>query len=47
MSQLTVEHLKKSYQTRTVVQDISLQINSGEIVGLLGPTVQAKLPAFT
>jgi lipopolysaccharide export system ATP-binding protein len=46
MSQLTVEHLKKSYQARTVVQDISLQINSGEIVGLLGPNGAGKTTSF-
>ncbi len=46
MSQLTVSHLKKSYQARTVVQDISLQINSGEIVGLLGPNGAGKTTSF-
>lgn len=46
MSQLIVEHLKKSYQARTVVQDISLQINSGEIVGLLGPNGAGKTTSF-
>lgn len=46
MNQLTVSHLKKSYQARTVVQDISLQINSGEIVGLLGPNGAGKTTSF-
>jgi len=46
MSQLTIEHLKKSYQSRTVVCDISLQINSGEIVGLLGPNGAGKTTSF-
>ena len=46
MSELVVEHLCKSYKTRTVVQDISLQINSGEVVGLLGPNGAGKTTSF-
>lgn len=46
MSELVVEHLRKSYKARTVVQDISLQINSGEVVGLLGPNGAGKTTSF-
>ena len=46
MSELIVENLRKSYQSRTVVQDISLQINSGEVVGLLGPNGAGKTTSF-
>lgn len=46
MSELIVENLRKSYKTRTVVQDISLQIQSGEIVGLLGPNGAGKTTSF-
>lgn len=46
MSELVVEHLRKSYKSRTVVQDISLQINSGEVVGLLGPNGAGKTTSF-
>lgn len=46
MSELIVEHLRKSYKTRTVVQDISLKIRSGEIVGLLGPNGAGKTTSF-
>jgi lipopolysaccharide export system ATP-binding protein len=46
MSELIVEHLRKSYKSRTVVQDISLQINSGEVVGLLGPNGAGKTTSF-
>ncbi|MFM9834597.1 MAG: LPS export ABC transporter ATP-binding protein [Methylophilaceae bacterium] len=46
MSELVVEHLKKSYKTRTVVQDISLNIMSGEVVGLLGPNGAGKTTSF-
>jgi lipopolysaccharide export system ATP-binding protein len=46
MSKLIVENLRKSYKARTVVQDISLHINSGEIVGLLGPNGAGKTTSF-
>jgi lipopolysaccharide export system ATP-binding protein len=46
MSELIVENLKKSYGTRTVVQDISLSIKSGEVVGLLGPNGAGKTTSF-
>lgn len=46
MSQLIVEGLRKKYKSRTVVQDISLQLNSGEVVGLLGPNGAGKTTSF-
>lgn len=46
MSELIVENLRKSYSTRTVVQDISLRIQSGEIIGLLGPNGAGKTTSF-
>lgn len=46
MSELIVENLRKSYSTRTVVQDISLSIRSGEIIGLLGPNGAGKTTSF-
>lgn len=46
MSELIVENLRKSYKTRTVVQDISLSLKSGEVVGLLGPNGAGKTTSF-
>lgn len=46
MSELIVEGLRKTYKSRTVVQDISLQLNSGEVVGLLGPNGAGKTTSF-
>lgn len=46
MSKLLVENLRKSYKARTVVQDISLMIESGEVVGLLGPNGAGKTTSF-
>jgi len=46
MSELVIENLKKSFKKRTVVQDVSLTIKSGEIVGLLGPNGAGKTTSF-
>lgn len=46
MSELIVENLRKAYKSRTVVQDISLTIHSGEVVGLLGPNGAGKTTSF-
>jgi lipopolysaccharide export system ATP-binding protein len=46
MHSLEVSRLKKSYNGKPVVTDISLHINSGEIVGLLGPNGAGKTTTF-
>jgi lipopolysaccharide export system ATP-binding protein len=46
MATLTANNLAKSYKRRQVVQDVSLTINSGEVVGLLGPNGAGKTTCF-
>jgi lipopolysaccharide export system ATP-binding protein len=46
MSELVVENLRKKYKSRTVVQDISVRLSSGEVVGLLGPNGAGKTTSF-
>jgi lipopolysaccharide export system ATP-binding protein len=46
MSELRAGNLKKRYKSRTVVQDVSLSVNSGEVVGLLGPNGAGKTTCF-
>lgn len=46
MTQLSAHHLKKSFKSRTVVNDISIHINQGECVGLLGPNGAGKTTCF-
>ena len=45
-TKLEARNLAKSYKSRRVVQDVSLSINSGEIVGLLGPNGAGKTTCF-
>jgi lipopolysaccharide export system ATP-binding protein len=44
--QLRAENIKKQYGKRTVVQDVSFEVNQGEIVGLLGPNGAGKTTSF-
>jgi len=46
MSQLKASNLKKRYKSRTVVHDVSLEVQSGEVVGLLGPNGAGKTTCF-
>jgi lipopolysaccharide export system ATP-binding protein len=46
MTALSATHLSKSYGARQVVNDLTLQINTGEVVGLLGPNGAGKTTAF-
>lgn len=43
---LRAEHLIKKYKTRTVVNDVSVEVGQGEIVGLLGPNGAGKTTSF-
>jgi lipopolysaccharide export system ATP-binding protein len=43
---LRAEHLFKKYKSRMVVNDVSVEVNQGEIVGLLGPNGAGKTTSF-
>jgi lipopolysaccharide export system ATP-binding protein len=43
---LRAEGLMKRYRKRTVVSDVSLTVESGEVVGLLGPNGAGKTTCF-
>ncbi|MDN5862312.1 MAG: LPS export ABC transporter ATP-binding protein [Salinisphaera sp.] len=44
--QLRADNLSKRYRGHTVVQDVSLQVSAGQIVGLLGPNGAGKTTSF-
>ena len=46
MAVLSASNLAKSFRGRQVVQDVSLEIESGQIVGLLGPNGAGKTTCF-
>ncbi len=46
MTQLKANNLAKAYGGREVVQDVSLQIDTGQVVGLLGPNGAGKTTCF-
>lgn len=43
---LRATSLRKQYRTKLAVEDVSLKLNSGEIVGLLGPNGAGKTTCF-
>ena len=43
---LKAENLQKTYRNRRVVNDVSLEVNQGEIIGLLGPNGAGKTTSF-
>ncbi|MCC8022927.1 MAG: amino acid ABC transporter ATP-binding protein [Clostridiales bacterium] len=42
MNVLTINHLKKSFQDLEVLKDISLEVNQGEVVAVIGPSGSGK-----
>ncbi len=46
MNILRAEHMVKRFRNRTVVNDVSIHVQSGEVVGLLGPNGAGKTTSF-
>ena len=45
-SGLRVRHLRKSYRKRVVIRDVTLDLDRGEVVALLGPNGSGKTTTF-
>ena len=43
---LRTDKIVKKYRQRTVVNEVSLEVHQGEIVGLLGPNGAGKTTSF-
>ncbi len=46
MPELTLNHLIKIYNGRTVVNDVNIRVKHGEVTGLLGPNGAGKTTTF-
>lgn len=45
-SGLQIQNLRKSYRKRTVIRDVTMELQRGEVVGLLGPNGSGKTTCF-
>jgi lipopolysaccharide export system ATP-binding protein len=46
MPELNIQNIRKQYNKNIVVKDISLSVQSGEVIGLLGPNGAGKTTSF-
>ncbi|MBI0414278.1 MAG: LPS export ABC transporter ATP-binding protein [Nitrosospira sp.] len=46
MGELRANKLKKIYKSRTVVEEVSISVSSGQVIGLLGPNGAGKTTCF-
>ena len=42
MSMIKIEHLRKEYPNVTPLQDVSVEINKGDVISIIGPSGTGK-----
>jgi lipopolysaccharide export system ATP-binding protein len=47
IDKLQIENISKSFQKRLILQDVSIQLSRGEVVGLFGPNGAGKTTCFS
>ena len=46
MNKLTIKKISKTYDSKKIVSDVSIEVNTGEVIGLLGPNGAGKTTCF-
>jgi|TARA_B110000305_G_C19202674_1_gene521944 lipopolysaccharide export system ATP-binding protein len=46
MNKLSIKKISKSYDSKKIVSEVSLEVNTGEVIGLLGPNGAGKTTCF-
>ena len=46
MNKLTISKISKTYDSKKIVSDVSIEVNTGEVIGLLGPNGAGKTTCF-
>ena len=46
MNRLSVKKISKSYDSKKIVSNVSIEVNTGEVIGLLGPNGAGKTTCF-
>ena len=46
MNRLSIKKISKSYDSKKIVSNVSIEVNTGEVIGLLGPNGAGKTTCF-
>ena len=46
MNKLSIEKISKKYDSKKIVSNVSIEVNTGEVIGLLGPNGAGKTTCF-